>query len=226
MLRSTSAHVLVDPVALGGDRIDLDADTEHHLRRVLRLRDGETVGASDGEGRWRLAVVRVTGSVLTLEPTSDVVVEDRPAPIAIAVAMPKGDRLDWLVQKVTEVGVDRIQLLHAERSVVRWKPEKVAGHLARLERIADEACRQSRRCWRVEIAPPVDAVAVLADFVAAEPGGRRLASGDRAVAVGPEGGWTDRELVLAADTVTLGANVLRTETAAVAISTLCVAFNR
>ncbi len=72
--------------------------------------------------------------------------------------MPKGDRLDWLVQKVTELGVDRIVLLHAERSVVRWKPERAAAQLDRLQRIADEACRQSRRVWRVAIDEPVDAV--------------------------------------------------------------------
>ncbi len=226
MLRSTSAHVFVDADLLDGDDIALDDDVEHHLRRVLRLRDGETVGVTDGEGRWRLATVRATTSVLTLESATDVVVEERPAPITIAVAIPKGDRLDWLVQKTTEIGVDRIQLLHAERSVVRWRPEKVATQLARLERVAEEACRQSRRVWRVEILAPVDAVAVLADVVVAEPSGRRFASGDRAIAVGPEGGWADTELALAAETATLGANVLRTETAAVAASALCVAFNR
>lgn len=226
MLRSTSAHVFVDADLLDGDDIALDDDVEHHLRRVLRLRDGERVGVTDGEGRWRLATVRATTSVLTLESATDVVVEERPAPITIAVAIPKGDRLDWLVQKTTEIGVDRIQLLHAERSVVRWRPEKVATQLARLERVAEEACRQSRRVWRVEILAPVDAVAVLADVVVAEPGGRRFASGDRAIAVGPEGGWADTELALAAETATLGANVLRTETAAVAASALCVAFNR
>jgi 16S rRNA (uracil1498-N3)-methyltransferase len=226
VLRSTSAHVFVEPDVLDADLIALDDASEHHLRRVVRLRDGETVGVTDGEGRWRLATVRSAGSTLTLESTTDVVVEERPEPITIAVAIPKGDRLDWLVQKTTEIGVDRIQLLHAERSVVRWRPEKVATQLARLERIAGEACRQSRRVWRAEIVAPVDAVAVLADFVVAEPGGRSLAPGDRAVAVGPEGGWTDTELALAAETATLGVNVLRTETAAVAASTLCVAFNR
>lgn len=226
MLRSTSAHVFVEPDVLDGDLIALDDAGEHHLRRVLRLRDGEAVSVTDGEGRWRLTTVRATRSVLTLESTTGVAVEERPAPITIAVAIPKGDRLDWLVQKSTEIGVDRIQLLHAERSVVRWRPEKVATQLARLERVAEEACRQSRRVWRVEIVAPVDAVGVLADFVVAEPGGRRLAPGDRAVAVGPEGGWADTELALAAETATLGVNVLRTETAAVTASTLCVAFNR
>ncbi len=140
--------------------------------------------------------------------------------------MPKGDRLDWLVQKVTELGVDRLSLLHAERSVVRWKPDRVQSQLVRLRRIADEACRQSRRVWRVEIDAPVEASTVLAGFVVAEPGGRRLESTDRSVAIGPEGGWSPEELDVARDRVSLGPNILRTETAAVAATALCVTFER
>ncbi|MCU0261512.1 MAG: 16S rRNA (uracil(1498)-N(3))-methyltransferase [Ilumatobacteraceae bacterium] len=219
--------MIVEPDALDGAEVVLDSDTEHHLRRVVRLRDGETVSATDGGGRWRLTTVRTGGSTVVLEPTSEVVVaEPRTHPVTLAVAMPKGDRLDWLVQKVTEIGVDRIVLLHAERSVVRWKPDKAATQLARLQRIADEACRQSRRVWRVAIDAPVGAVDVLDRFVVAEPGGRRLGPEDRMVAVGPEGGWSRAELDASRDTVTLGANILRTETAAVALSALCVAFDR
>ena len=226
-LRSTSAHVIVEPEALDGAEVILDSDTEHHLRRVVRLRDGETVSVTDGAGRWRLSAVRGGSSTLRLEPTSDVVAaEPRSNPLTLAVAMPKGDRLDWLVQKVTEIGVDRIVLLHAERSVVRWKPEKAPTHLTRLQRIADEASRQSRRVWRVTIDAPVAAADVLDRYVVAEPGGRRLAPDDRTVAIGPEGGWSPAELDIARDIVTLGANVLRTETAAVALSALCVAFDR
>jgi 16S rRNA (uracil1498-N3)-methyltransferase len=80
--------------------------------------------------------------------------------------------------------------------------------------------------WRVAIDEPVDATTVLGSFVAAEPGGRDLAPGDRRVAIGPEGGWSADELDQAAELVTLGGNILRTETAAVAASTLCVTFER
>ena len=228
VLRSTKAHVLVEPELLAATgEISIDDGTEHHLRRVVRLRDGEVVSVTDGDGRWCLTTVSSNGQALRLEPTGPVVVEAPPAnAVTIAAAMPKGDRLDWMVQKVTELGVDRLALLHAEHSVVRWKPDRVEHQLARLQRIADEALRQSRRVFRLAIDAPVVAVDVLGDFVVAEPGGRPLGVGDTAVAVGPEGGWGDAELAAARDRVDLGPTILRTETAAVAISTLCVAFNR
>jgi 16S rRNA (uracil1498-N3)-methyltransferase len=228
VLRTTSAHVLVDADLLGdGGTISLDDDIEHHLRRVLRLRDGEIVGVTDGEGRWCLAASLRDGNNLRLEATSAIVTEVAPArSVRIAAAIPKGDRLDWMVQKVTELGVDRLSLLHADRSVSRWKPDRVEHQLARVQRIADEALRQSRRVVRLAIDAPLPAVDVLDDFVIAEPGGRSLTGGDSAVAVGPEGGWSDAELAVARDRIDLGPTILRTETAAVAVSALCVAFER
>lgn len=227
-LRSTNTHVLVEGGSLGeGGAISIDDDTEHHLRRVLRLRDGDVVSVTDGERCWCLAVVVSSGGVLALESTSEVATEPaRSRTVTVASAMPKGDRLDWMVQKVTELGVDRLVLLHADRSVVTWKPDRVDHQLARLQRIADEALRQSRRVVRLRIDAPRTAVDLLGDYVVAEPGGRALVAADTAVAVGPEGGWSDAELAVARDRIDLGSTILRTETAAMAISTLCVAFER
>ena len=227
-LRSTSTHVLVDADVLGATgSISIDDDTEHHLRRVLRLRDGESVSVTDGAGRWCLATVILDGNALRLDATTPLVVESTPTrTITVAAAMPKGDRLEWMVQKVTELGVDRLVLLHAEHSVVRWKADRVEHQLARLQRIADEALRQSRRVFRLAIEAPVAAVDVLGGYVVAEPGGRALSAADTAVAVGPEGGWSDIELAQAGDRIDLGPTILRTETAAVAVSTLCVAYER
>jgi 16S rRNA (uracil1498-N3)-methyltransferase len=228
VLRSTSAHVLVEPDRLGaGAEVTIDDDTEHHLRRVLRLRDGDVVSVTDGQGRWTLAVAVIVCNALRLEATAPVVVEPTPTrTITIAAAMPKGDRLDWMVQKVTELGIDRLVLLHAEHSVVRWKADRAEHQLARLQRIADEALRQSRRVLRMTIDAPVAATDVLGDFVVAEPGGRDLRAGDTSVAVGPEGGWSASELAVCRDRIDLGPTILRTETAAVAVSALCVAFER
>ena len=227
-LRSTNTHVLVDADLLGdGGAISLDDDTEHHLRRVLRLRDGDVVSVTDGAGRWCLAVTVSSGGVLALEATSEVISEPTRSPaVTIASAMPKGDRLDWMVQKATELGIDRLVLLHADRSVVRWKSDRVEHQLARLQRIADEALRQSRRVVRLRIDAPRTAVEVLGDYVIAEPSGRALVSSDTSVAVGPEGGWSDAELAVARDRIDLGSTILRTETAVMAVSTLCVAFER
>lgn len=169
-----------------------------------------------------MAVVRSSGSALHLEATGDVAVEERAAPFTIATAIPKGDRLDWLVQKTVEVGVDRIVFLTSDRSVVRWKPERAVKQLARLRKIADESTRQSRRVWRTEVDGPVAARTVLGEAAVAEPGGPPVDADERLIAIGPEGGWSDDELALAPRRVGLGANVLRVETAAVVATTLRV----
>ena len=109
------------------------------------------------------------------------------------MAIPKGDRLEWLVQKVTELGVDRLALLHAERSVVRWKPDRVQSQLVRLRRIADEACRQSRRVWRVDdrrARRRIDRARRLRRWPSRV--GVDSSPRDRSVAIGPEGGLVAR----------------------------------
>ena len=150
-LRRSAAHVLVDDV----DAPVLDDASQHHVRRVLRLRDGEAVTVTDGAGRWRpCAPGRATRS---RQPATSSTVAAPVSPVTIAVALPKGDRLDWLVQKCTEIGVDRIVLVEAERSVVRWDAERAERQLDRLRRIAVEAALQSRRVWFPELDGPVPA---------------------------------------------------------------------
>lgn len=221
-LRRSSTHVLLpagSSALLDLDLISLDDDVEHHMRRVLRLRDGESVSVTDGEGRWRSCVARLS-SALVLEADGGVQREPEPDRFTIASAIPKGDRVDWLVQKVVELGADRVVLLHAERSAVRWKRERADKQLMRLQRIADEAVRQSRRVWRCAVEGPLEALDLLAEAIVAEPGGRRIDRFDALVAIGPEGGWSDAELERAGDRVSVGSTILRTETAAVAATTL------
>lgn len=206
-LRRSAAHLLVDDVELP---VLADADA-HHLFRVLRVRDGEIVSVTDGAGRWRSC--RAGGGAIV--PVGDVSVEPPSASrVTIGVAIPKMDRPEWIVQKLTEVGVDRVVLLHADRSVVRWDDQRAAKHRRKLERVAAEALQQSRRVFRPVIEGPVAADEFLPSAVAADPGGRPLSSADTCIAVGPEGGWSDRELALALDRVGLGSTVLRVETAA------------
>jgi 16S rRNA (uracil1498-N3)-methyltransferase len=206
-LRAAAAHVVVDDVELP----ELEDSTAHHLFRVLRVRDGDVVTVTDGRGSWR-ACRAMSGDV---RPDSEVMpAPDRAVTSTVAFAIPKADRPEWIVQKLTEIGVARIVLLHAERSVVRWDGERADRHLDKLRRVAVEALEQSRGVWLPEIAGPVTAAEVLPVMAAAEPGARSLTRDDDAIAVGPEGGWSQSELALAADRIALTATVLRVETAA------------
>ena len=170
-----------------------------------------------------MSVVRSSdapGSSLSLEAVGDVMTDAPDGAFTLVTAIPKGDRVDWLVQKTTEIGVDRIVFVHAERSSVRWSPERSQRHLARLRRIADESLRQSRRVWRTDLEGPVDATSILATTTVAEPGAPVDVGDLSAIAIGPEGGWTERELDLAPRRVGLGDSVLRIETAAVVAAVL------
>ena len=217
-LLASDAHVFVDDVAAPV----LDSEDEVHLLRALRLRPGAMVTVSDGRGRWRRCRLGAGG---LLEPDGHQIDDPRRAPpVVIAAAIPKGDRLDWMVQKLTEIGADRIVLMRTDRGVVSWDRAREASALARLARIVRQAAMQSRRTWLVEL-PSVRTAFELA----AEPGAALAVPGsmDRplpssTVLVGPEGGWTQREIEASANHVGLGGTVLRVETAALVACTLLV----
>ena len=205
---------------------ELDEGDRHHLGRVLRLRPGEAVRVSDGAGRWRVCRV---GPGLALEPDGPVSTEARPVPaVTVGFALTKGERPEWVVQKLTEAGVDRILPVAAARSVVRWDGAKSAAQVARLRVVARGAAMQSRRVWL----PEVDEVAGFDDAVGAlgpgsvalaERGGAPPSLRHPAVLVGPEGGWAPEELDRGLPRVSLGPTVLRAETAAVAAGLLLCA---
>lgn len=214
---SGGPHVFVDDLA---DPVLNDADM-HHLTKVRRVRPGAPITVSDGRGAWAAARL---GPIAELEHEPLVV----PAPvveIGVGIVAIKGDRTAWAVQKLTEVGVDRIHLLSSSRSVVRWKGERGAAALDRLVGVARSAAVQSRRV-RLPIIEPLTEVGTLAGQpgVAVAQWGGELPSLDRpTVLVGPEGGWTDDEVAAADATVDLGPSVLRAETAAVVAGTLLTA---
>lgn len=199
----------------------LSSEDRHHLERVLRLRPGAPVAVGDGEGSWRTAVVGPT-----VECTSDVFTVDRPTPaLRLTVALPKGDRADWMLQKATEIGIDEIVVLESDHSVVRWPAPRRLKQLERVRRITRSAAAQSRRAWLPTVTGPVtfpEATAVTGT-VLAQPGGGPLAPAWRNVLIGPEGGWSAAELRGGLPTVGLGPQVLRVETAALVASTLLVA---
>lgn len=203
------------------DAPELDPDDHHHLARALRLRPGETVSLSDGRGAWRFGTWTGAG----VEPAGETQHESPPVPlVTVAFAPAKGDRPEWTVQKLTEVGVDRIVALATARGVVRWEGERAERHLARLRRVAREAAGQSRRAWLPEVRGVVPVAELVAEGAAlAEPGGDPPSLDRPLVLVGPEGGWAPEELAAGPARVGLGPTVLRAETAAVAAGVLLCA---
>lgn len=212
-LRASAAHVFVESL----DAPELGTDDAHHLVRVLRLRDGEPVTASDGRGAWR----ECTLAGGALRPTGEIVHEPQCSPLTIAASVPKGERLEWMVQKLTEVGVSRIVLVDCARSVVRWDAERAAKQMARLGRVVREAGMQSRQVRLAELSGPVPYATVVAaaDVVVADPSGAGWRPAGTIV-IGPEGGFAPAELAAAPATVSLGDSVLRVETAALVAAVL------
>ncbi len=206
----------------------------HHLLDVLRLRPGEPVVASDGAGGWCPCRVapgaggrssRQPDPATLLIPEGPLSRQPRLDPeITVAFAPTKGDRPEWVVQKLTELGVDRIVPIHTARSVVRWDEERSRRVVDKFGRVAREAAAQCRRTWLPEVNGVIslDRLASVAgsDPELARPGGAPPGLDRPVVAVGPEGGWDPEEEARFPGGVGLGPTVLRSETAAVAVSTL------
>lgn len=214
-LRTSAAHVFVDDL----ERPELSDDDVHHLTRVLRLRAGEAVTLSDGDGRWRAGRFD-SGRV---EPSGAIVAVPGAEPaLAVGFGLLKGDRSELVTQKLTELGADLICPFVSARCVVRQDPGNRSRLEARLQRVAREASMQSRRV-RIPVVAPISTwsdVVGLAGWVRADLGGAPPGLDRPAILVGPEGGWDDAEQAAVPDSVSLGPNVLRAETAAVAAITV------
>jgi 16S rRNA (uracil1498-N3)-methyltransferase len=225
-LRRSAAHVFVADV----DAPVLDDEDVHHLSRVLRLRDGEIVSTSDGQGRWRTA----TWSNGVLVPGEDHGLDPRPpSTLTMAMAPLKGDRTELVIEKLVEIGIDRILVLAPlVRSVVRRDARKDAQALERYRRVARAAAMQSRRTVlpALEVNVALVEAAGLACAGIAEPGGEARPEDVEVLLVGPEGGFDPAEIAATrgagARTVDLGPGILRAETAAIAAAARMVAHHR
>lgn len=219
----------------------LSGDEGHHAARVLRLRRGDAVTVLDGAGGELACVVaEVAGSRVRLEVTARRTVPPPPFRITLLQALPKGKLFESVVQKATELGVDRIVPLLSERVVAQLDDRKAASRQAEWQQVAVEACKQCGQAWLPRVEAPVTPAAFLArgerfdlPLVASlQPGSRsprrwfeeyRARAGVRPVSVsvwvGPEGDFTAAEVAAivagGARPITLGPLVLRVETAAV-----------
>jgi 16S rRNA (uracil1498-N3)-methyltransferase len=222
---------------LGDRRLVLTGDEHRHVARVLRARPGEALTLFDGAGGEVEATIVAVGArevELTLGERRAAPAAAPAVAVTLLVAVPRGERMDWLVQKTTELGVTRIVPVSSERPVAR--PEAGSGRRPRWEKIAREAARQCGRADVPRIEEPTELAAALADpalparrlalWEGERANGRSLgealaadAAAPAAILVGPEGGFAAEEVVEAAKAgfaaVGLGPRILRVETAAV-----------
>ena len=201
----------------------------HHLVRVARLKPGEWVEISDQVAAYRAQTESCSPGEVRFRVGDALPAPPEPARLSIALSIIKFARFEWAIEKLTELGAHSITPLVAARSDARLV-QSAPKRRGRWRRIAMEAAQQSRRLAAPEVTEPV----AFADAVQgcrsetkllAEPGSPSAAEHcggkDTAVLVGPEGGWTTEESEMAGRSdfraVGLGANVLRVETAAVAL---------
>ncbi|MFN8023588.1 MAG: RsmE family RNA methyltransferase [Acidimicrobiales bacterium] len=221
LLRNSEAHVFVASLASP----QLSFEDEHHLDRSLRLEETDPVTVSDGQGRWATATwSRRRGLELTSQIHQD---PERP-PLTIGCAIPKGDRPELVVQKLTELGINRISFYETKRSVVHWDDERRSKQHERMYRIAREAAMQSRRTFLPKIEfTSFERMLEQHGMAIAEVGGRDpIDEGVHGILVGPEGGFDREELDYAVPKIGLSRNILRVETAAIVAAAQLVAFHQ
>lgn len=239
------SRVFIDSALQVGSEVDLPRDAVDHLVKVLRLDVGARVTLFNGSGGEyaaslsRLERRAATAAILAHDPV------ERESPLAITLmqAVTRGEKMDWVLQKATELGVAAIQPIEAERSVVQLDAERTEKRRTHWHGILRSACEQCGRNRLPRLLAPTGLDAACLAFARESPAALRLtlepsaaatldssafiaaarAARSVAILIGPEGGWSDAELQCAAHAgfngIRLGPRVLRTETAAIAALT-------
>jgi 16S rRNA (uracil1498-N3)-methyltransferase len=229
-------RVYVDAPLAAGRRVSLEGSAASHLIRVLRLKSGETLTLFNGQGGEHAATIAEARSGrLTVEVGAASAVErESGLVLTLAQGVSRGERMDLVVQKATELGVSHLVPLLTERSVVRLTAQQSDRKVNHWRAIVAAACEQCGRNRLPAVAAPVPLAEFLEGGAAATAGTRLLLSptgtttlkdvprpaAGVTVLVGPEGGLTDEEEKSATaagfTALRLGPRVLRTETAAIA----------
>ncbi len=207
-------------------RAELRGEEAKHLTRVLRVEAGQIYELSDGQAHYLAQVELADRDQITFQVQEELPVSPEPYEVILAIALVKFDRLEWILEKATELGATHIRPFWSDRGEPGLE-KAVAKRLDRWRKILIESCQQSRRIVPPAIYEPVSLASVLSvpaerkyffderredgEF-APEPASASL------LLIGPEGGWTERERALAVSCTgaSLGPRVLRAETAAIA----------
>ena len=230
----------VEKIVLGTDFLSITGKEARHIVNVLRMKKGETLILMDGKGQlfeatiktlnYKEVRVKINKSISPLPPS--------PIEISLAQAIIKSHPMDYLIQKVTELGISSIHPFYSERTVIKLKPKHLKNKMDRWTEIIKSACKQCGRATLPDLNTPLlfeeiiknvpdkktlkillwedeDKVDLKRFLRSMSPLPRILAT------VGPEGGFTSNEINLAKDVgfqlISLGNRILRTETAAVSL---------
>lgn len=232
-------YFFVAPSQVSQGRIFLQGSDARHLRLVRRAKTGDRILGSDGSG------VVYEAAIETISPekvAARIVRQSRePSPrpvITVLQGLSRGSKIDFVIEKLTEIGVDRIAVFWSGRSVARWDEAKQQTARDRWEKIAIEASKQSHRAWHPTVAGPLEPARAAAlcreselSFVADPNAQTRLKEAldsvdvdSVAVTVGPEGGLSPQEISrlqeAGATPVSLGRQILKTETAGLVLASL------
>jgi 16S rRNA (uracil1498-N3)-methyltransferase len=228
----------VSPECIVPPAISIAGDLLIHLRDSLRITVGEIILFGDGASRrYRTEITEVSKRVITGHILETVQEPPCLTPrLILGQSLLKGEKMDWVIQKAVELGVDELVPLESRHSVVQLRADRIDSQIARWQRIALEAAQQSEQ-WRLPtIAPPQSLAALLKDLatgtatlmLAERLEGKSLrtaelprdTTGSVLILIGPEGGWSKEEMRMAdqagIEQVTLGPHILRAETAAIA----------
>ncbi|MBC9785038.1 16S rRNA (uracil(1498)-N(3))-methyltransferase [Heliobacterium chlorum] len=234
---------IFDPAQKFGDQAWLDGEESNHLTRVLRLKTGDEAILFDGQGNeYTARVAEITkDKVLMTGLQSTGETRESPLQVCLVQAVAKGEKMDWIVQKATELGVNRILPVLTERTIVKLDRGKAIERRDRWQKIAREATKQCRRTIIPEVIVPISWRELLTQWDRSQPllipweqlrgidlktALRRLkpsasqGTGFLGLVIGPEGGLTEEEVKAAEEIgalpVSLGPRILRTETAGLA----------
>jgi 16S rRNA (uracil1498-N3)-methyltransferase len=222
-------------------RVTLTADEARHLRDVLRLRRDDIVHVFDGRGKeFRCVVFQVTRTNVELEvlEPSDPASAESPLDLTLVLALLKGEKFDLVVQKATELGVNRIVPMLTKHADIHLRDASDSQkRVERWQRIALEAAKQSGRAVVPDVGQPIPFSELIqrgdgmCRLMFSERGGISMAEHPQShphaqivSLIGSEGGWSDEEIEQARDAgweiITLGGRILRAETAAIATTAL------
>jgi len=230
-------RVYLDAPLEAGGRVTLTGSAARHLTRVLRLRPGQALTLFNGGGGEYAATIEAVHGEKVEVAVGEAQAIERESPLSLTLAqgVSRGERMDLVVQKATELGASSIVPLLTERSVVRLSAPQAARKLEHWRAIAIAACEQSGRNRLPKVLSPLP----LAEFLRQGASGSRLLLSPTGstrlqdvpapvssviVLIGPEGGLADAEqsaaLAAGFTAVRLGPRILRTETAAIAALTV------